>query len=65
MTVCQTCGGFGMRHDPIAHDAEAQSTDDADVISPADCGYCCPSGWSSNIDQFPHEDCPIHGREAL
>ena len=22
MTGCQTCGGFGMHHDPIAHDAE-------------------------------------------
>ena len=22
MTGCQTCGGFGNRHDPVAHDAE-------------------------------------------
>lgn len=22
MRACQTCGGYGMKHDPVAHDAE-------------------------------------------
>lgn len=25
MSGCRTCGGYGMRHDPIAHDAEPES----------------------------------------
>ena len=27
MTACTTCGGYGMRHDPIAHGAEPTWTD--------------------------------------
>lgn len=28
MTACLLCGGYGNRHDPIAHDAEERATDE-------------------------------------
>lgn len=50
MTGCQTCGGFGMHHDPVAH-----GTENAEP--------CCD--YRDHGGENPACDCPMHAQSAL
>ena len=47
MTGCQTCGGYGDKHDPVAHGAEPDEYDQL---------------WEADLDDIPAAVCCYHKR---
>ena len=49
MTGCHTCGGYGMHHDPVAHDAEPITAEEnlaiCEYVSENHDGRATPDEW--------------------